>query len=394
MTNRESILVVVLFVLFYGAYEARSQGTEKSVEAIKCWWKTDKSAIRIGEKFEVILTCRVVETDLEKVVPQENDLEPSVVSLAPYTSIGGVRHPDILRNNLRFFQYEYHLMLVGEDFFNKEVPVPSLEIKYKVDRKVQKENINTKENIYRLPELQMKISSLVPKDTKNIRDSGDKTFSFIKRLHFKAIVGFVLAGLFLVLPLAIMFLPFWRAILEWRRSSSNGTLFGNTALLRRMLSELKHAQGLKNKNGWNDEVISKINTICRITGAIALSMNVSQFSEKFGKKGLEGQLKLRKGWLWPKRVMIYSSLTPETMRANASKTLNNSWNNDFIDVFEVFNNARYGSDELDEAMLDVSLVQCMNLVKKLYHRHFWLVRKSLTIRMALKGWRPQWSQTR
>ena len=394
MTGRTQFLAATLLVLLYGVHEARSQEAEQAVEAIKCWWKTDKSTVRIGEKFEVILTCQVVETDLEKAVPQEGDLEPSVISFAPYVSIGGARHPDIRRKNLRFFQYQYDLKLIGEDFFGKEVPIPSLEIKYRVDRKVQQENINTKENIYRLPELPMKISSLVPKNNKDIRDSNPKTFGVIKELRFKSSVGFILAGLFLVLPLAIMFLPFWRAVLVWRRRSSNGTLFRNTTLLRRILSELKYTKSLRSKNGWNGEVVGKITTVCRIAGAIALSRNVNQLSEKFEEKGLEGQLKLRKGWLWPKKVMISSSLTPETMRANVSTLLNNRWTNEFIDVFEVFNDARYSSDKLNEVQLDAALIRCMNLIKKLRYRQFWFVRKIFAIRVALKERRPQWSRIR
>lgn len=393
MTRRVPFLAVTLLILFYGAHEAGSQEADKAIEAIKCWWKTDKSVVRIGEKFEVILTCQIVETDLEKAVPQESDLEPSVISLAPYTSIGGMRHPDIHRKNLRFFQYQYDLKLMGEGFFGKEVPVPPLEIKYRIDRKVQQENINTKENIYRLPELPMKVSSLVPKDAKDIRDSSHKTFSVVKELRFKAVVSFILAGLFLVVPLAIMFLPLWRAILVWKRSSFNGTLFGNTALLRRILSELKQAQSLRIKDGWNGELVGRVTTIFRIAGAIALSMNVSQLSEKFEKKGLEGQLKLRKGLLWSKKVMISSDLTPEAMKAkaNVSTLMNDQWNREFIDVFQVFNDARYGSEELDESRLDASLVHCINLVKKLRYRHFWFVRKYIAARMALKEWRPQWS---
>lgn len=396
MTHRTPFLALMLMILFYGAHEARAQEAEKVSEPIKCWWKTDKSTIRLGEKFEVILTCQVVETDLERVVPQEGDLEPSAISFVPYTSIEGVRYPDIRRKNFRFFQYKYDLRLMGEDFFGKEVSIPTLEVKYRIDRKVQKESINTKENIYRLPELPMKVSSLVPKDTKDIRDSNHKTFGTIKELRFKATFGFVLAGLFLILPLAVMSLPFWRAILVWKRSSSNGTLFGNTTLLRRMLSELKYIKSLRSKSGWNSEVVGKVMTVCRIAGAIALSKNVNQLSEKFEEKGLEGQLKLRKGWRWPKKVMISSNLTPETMRANVSAVsdVNGKWSNEFIGVFEVFNDARYSPDHLDEARLDTYLVRCMSLVNELRYRHFWLVRKSLAVSAKFKEWRPQWSRIR
>ncbi len=402
MIHKIRFLSVILLVLFCGAYKARAQetahstglGQEKTLEAIKCWWKTDRSTVRIGEQFGVVLTCQVVETDLARVVLSEGALEPSAISLAPYTSVGGVKYEDIHRGNFRFFQYKYDLKLTGEDFFGKEVPIPPLEIQFKVDKKIQNENISTKESAYRLPALPMKIISLVPKDTKDIRDSSGKTFGTIKELRFKAILGFIFAGLLLIVPLAVISLPFWRAVRARQKRSSNGTLFSNATLLRRMCSELKYAKGLRDKNGWHSEIVSKVVTVCRIAGAIAMSRNISQLSEKFETRGLEGQLKLRKGWLWPKKVMISSDLTLETMRANTSILANGRWIEEFGGVFEVFNYARYSPEKLDEAQLDAFLDRCAELVKKLHRRNFWFVRKSLAFRAGFKEWRPQWSRIR
>ena len=36
-------------------------GTVES-DPIKCWWKTDKNAVHVGERFTLVLTCAVVDT--------------------------------------------------------------------------------------------------------------------------------------------------------------------------------------------------------------------------------------------------------------------------------------------------------------------------------------------
>jgi len=37
-------------------------------DPIRCWWKTDTNAVRVGEPFTLALTCGVIETDAVRVV--------------------------------------------------------------------------------------------------------------------------------------------------------------------------------------------------------------------------------------------------------------------------------------------------------------------------------------
>ncbi len=396
MSNRKKSLFTALMLVFLSVYGAPKIFAQeyREADAIKCWWKADRSAIRVGEKFAIILTCQVVETQSERAVPNESSLEPAAVSFTPYSSVGGVKYPDIRKGDLRFFQYQYDLKLMGQDFFGKEVPIPPLEVHYRIDRKVQKESINTKERVYRLPELPMRVHSLVPKDTRDIRDSFNGTFGNVKEFRFRASVGFALAGLLLALPLLVLSLPLWRAVRKRNKNSPNGTFFENAILLRRMLVELKYVRNAVGATGWNPELVSKVVTVCRIAGAMALSRNISQLSAAFETRGLEGQLKLRKGWFWPKKVMICSSLTPEMMKENISASPGDSWNEEFLAAFNVFNCARYSFNELDNAQLNKSLAQCTVLIRKLHYRHLWLVRKSFVAWARLKEWRPRWLRTR
>src|SRR5258706_12190686 len=53
------------------------------VDPIRCWWRTSTGAIRIGETFDLSLTCAVLENDLVQVVPDESRLPPAPNYIAP-----------------------------------------------------------------------------------------------------------------------------------------------------------------------------------------------------------------------------------------------------------------------------------------------------------------------
>src|ERR1700722_10659392 len=80
-------------------------------EPIRCWWKTDKTAVHVGERFVLALTCSVIETGRVTVVPNLEQLDPGAIRLAPFEVLEGVRHEDIKAGMWRYFQYEYKLRL-------------------------------------------------------------------------------------------------------------------------------------------------------------------------------------------------------------------------------------------------------------------------------------------
>src|SRR5215203_5359417 len=54
------------------AGQARGAGPrpgEVETAPIRCWWKTDRTSIRVGERFGLTLTCSVIETRSVTVVP-------------------------------------------------------------------------------------------------------------------------------------------------------------------------------------------------------------------------------------------------------------------------------------------------------------------------------------
>src|SRR5580765_7793957 len=110
------------------AFTQTRQAGDVEVDPIKCFWKTDRSTIIVGERFTVVLTCGIIETDSIKAVPDFNQLEGSTVGLQPFEVIKGVRHEDIKDAPWRYIQYEYTVRLIAEGLFSKDLDIPGVKL--------------------------------------------------------------------------------------------------------------------------------------------------------------------------------------------------------------------------------------------------------------------------
>lgn len=76
---------------------AAGQGPESTAagDTIRCWWKSGKSAVYLGERFPLTVTCRIVDTAAVRVGAEESRLDPAVVQLTPFDVVDGERYPDV-----------------------------------------------------------------------------------------------------------------------------------------------------------------------------------------------------------------------------------------------------------------------------------------------------------
>src|SRR5215510_9559430 len=138
---------------------AAQTGTDMvEVEPIKCWWRSSASAVRSGEPFTLTMTCSVVETEANKVVPDFSKLDPTVVQLPPFEVLGGTHAGDLVVPGKRFFQYDYRMRLIAEDAFGNDVPVPPLEVSYRIESKVQGgDTAQGRDQTYELPRATVRV---------------------------------------------------------------------------------------------------------------------------------------------------------------------------------------------------------------------------------------------
>src|ERR687889_213127 len=101
-------LLAVLATPVFAQPPAPSDTETVEVDPIRCWWRTSQGAVRIGELFDLSLTCAVLQNDAVQVVPDESRLGNAVIQMAPFEVVSGNHPADLHSANRRFFQYEYN----------------------------------------------------------------------------------------------------------------------------------------------------------------------------------------------------------------------------------------------------------------------------------------------
>src|SRR5918996_3986422 len=174
---------------------ATNAPSEASVAPIECWWKTDRSAVRVGERFTLTLTCAVLDTDRVKVVVDESALAPSALHLVPFDIVSGERFRDIRNAPRRFFQYQYSMRVLGEEFFGKEVTLPRLQISYRVQNSLQGgAALAGREAQYALVPVPIRVLSLVPAGGAEIPDTPPDSFGDVEQRLFRSNALLIIAS--------------------------------------------------------------------------------------------------------------------------------------------------------------------------------------------------------
>src|SRR6476469_9049248 len=71
----------------------RTNAAEAEPASMTCWWRTNRVAVLVGQRFTLTVTCRVVTNDKGSVVVDPAQFDAGAVSLTPYEVVT-VNHPD------------------------------------------------------------------------------------------------------------------------------------------------------------------------------------------------------------------------------------------------------------------------------------------------------------
>ena len=368
--------------------------SEAGVAPIECWWKTDRSAVRVGEKFLLTLTCAVLDTERVKVVVDESALAPSALHLVPFDIVSGERFRDIRNAPRRFFQYQYSLRLLGEEFFGKEVTLPRLQISYRVQNSLQGgAALQGRETQYSLVPVPIRVLSLVPAGAADIRDTPADTFGNVDERLFRsnlllifAGVTFVLAGLMAVMLVARAAVKRHATAATRHRTVSPGTV------LRAASRELGAVQSASQSAGWNIDLIGRAAAALRLAGAVALSRPVSQTEVDRHTPPTEGQIAAPPGFgaLRGKRTVLSASVTPDTVSSNGkSAPASDAWQ-PLSQTLRTFTAARYTRDgSIDGTALDAALAEGRDAINRLrltQWKRFGRSRRHAEIAAARQTW--------
>jgi hypothetical protein len=348
---------------FVGAGPAAAQtGTDMvEVEPITCWWRTSTSAVRTGESFGMTLTCAVVETEANKVVADFSKLDPTVVQLPPFEVLGGTHAGDLATPGKRFFQYDYRLRLIAEDAFGNDVTVPPLEISYRIESKVAGgDTTQGRDQSYALPKASVRLISLVPDDTSDIREAPVSMFSGIEnresRANLMQTVAGVLFGLAGVVAL-VMLIGMLRR--KAPKSAALAAHLGPRTILGAVARELDEVQRAS-RGGWTPELIGRALAGLRIAAAYATNRPVGQLPAKAAEIPREGVIVVRS--FGRGEVFVSGAATAETAAfANAPAGLS--------DALRTLTVSRYGRTEKFDSMADEAIQTAIRVTKEQQSAH-------------------------
>jgi hypothetical protein len=351
-------------------------------DPIRCWWRTSASAVRVGEPLSLFLTCAIVENDTTTVVPDLSRLDPSAMQLPPFEVVGGQREPDLRSDSRRFFQYQYNLRLISEEMFGKDVKIPSIQISYHLESKVERgETVKGRDRNYILPTESIRVLSLVPADASDIRDTPSWNFGDIEAQRFRARVYLMIAGVLFTAAALVVIMGLVRFLRRNRHEGVIGRrLISDSSVLGGVGRELSAVRRVSERSGWTPELAGRALAAFRIAGSVALGRAVSQTQARHTANDYDGQLTTRGGFLYGKKVRLSGSATAEAIAGQLSSGAGSIGHRQALQQLQTaltaFTTALFGREpKLDDTALTVSLGDAPGIVRRLKGENLWIVRK-------------------
>jgi hypothetical protein len=299
-----------------GATGTAEDGATVESEPLRCWLTSSKASVHVGEQFDAALTCAVVETARVAVVPDLAELEPAAFQVAPFEVLRGRRHPDIKRGIWRYFQYEYTLRLVADGFFGEDLAIPPISLRYRVNLRGAGAAQEGREQTYVLPQLPIRVVSLVPIIATDIRDAPRDTFALIAQRRLAANVAYVVAGILYSFAAVLVVLMVVRAFstVRWGRPDRE-RFMSAAAIAAAALKSLRGVGDALARDGWTPELVTQGLALARIAGALALDRPVAQSTAAPDTVVKEGQVITARGILRRRAVLLSAPLTPQALAA-------------------------------------------------------------------------------
>lgn len=375
MTHRFLLTMVIAGLLGASPVHAQTKRAPRPGEVesdpIRCWWKADRGAIRIGERFTLVLTCGVIETSTIKVVPSVNQLEPGAVSLTPFEAVAGNRHDDVVVPPWRYIQFEYSMRLLNEGFFGQDVAIPALTVTYNL-QSLGSGNTEGRDQTYLLPPIPLRVLSIVPKAASDIRDESSQTFANVESRRSRATTEIVAASIAFAFAAVLAALALVQLAGRFRvRDPKVVRPLPQPAVLRGALGALRSARSDATRAGWTPALMARAMAALRIAGAAATGRRIAQLHALNGEAERIGQLEVRSGLLRRRRVLLSAPTTPAALLAAIENghRVSRETAQPIMDALQQFSAAVYGRvGDADAMALNSAADQAIGAVRGLWIR--------------------------
>jgi len=307
-----AVATVVAMLLPGGQHVSAAAAQERgSVDPIRCWWQSSTGAITLGETFNVVLTCAVIETPSMQVVADESRLGVASIQMAPFEILGGSHPADAHRLQRRLFQYHYQLRLISADAIGRDVNVPALSIPYRVHSRVgAAAALEGRDLTYLMPALPIKVLSLVPKEAIDIRDGSSASLAAVEALRFRGSMFEILAvalGMIGVVMAVLALVPLARGTRATGAAISNR--LPDRAVAARAAQEWADLQSAAAGEGWTDAAVARALAAVRVIAALAIHHPISEKAWTAGAPAPEGRLDVTHGRIKGRRAAVSAAVT-------------------------------------------------------------------------------------
>lgn len=382
-----TLAVALACAPWVAAAQPATQNVE--VEPVTCWWRTDTTAIRVGQSFRLILTCSILETEAARAIVDRSRLGSAAVQFPPYEVLSGTASTDHVTPGRRFAQYEYTLRLISEDAFGADVPIPEMAIAYRIESTVTgNAAVQGLEMNYVLPALPMRVASLVPADATHIREQAVPTLPEIAGREFRGrtyrLVGLMLVGLAGLVALV--------GVVSWARRHGSGArdetrhLLADRTVIAGVRQELRRVQQ-DTRAGWSPETVARALAASRVVGSYLGGAPVSQRESSGDLVG--GELAVGAGTLVRRRVVISGAATSHTLTTPGSPATRDAAAVHLDGALITLTRARYGRVSPDGGALDDALQTAATAADRLASRHTWLAEQLAAVKRRVRSWGPR-----
>ena len=349
------------------------------VDPIRCWWRTSAGAVRIGEAFDLSLTCAVLQNDAVQVVPDETHLDSNVIAMAPFEVIRGSHPADMQSGQRRFFQYQYTLRIINPDAIGKDLKIPETVIHYKVNSRIA---ANTSQQgrdlVYLLPTMGLRIASMVPADAVDIRDQAGENFASVDSLELRAgtlqIVGsasMALGGLMILLVLVRL------ARRATKRTPSDERTLSPRSIASAAVRELTAVQRDRDQHGWSEALAGRALAATRVAAASAIDHPVSQRLAEAGTSDGAGRVVAPAPFRGKARVLSSPVTAADIARRLARSLPADAGRQQVLEGLQTalatLSLSQYGrAASLDQSALDSALSSAVDAAGRVQGEHSWL----------------------
>jgi hypothetical protein len=364
-------------------------------DPIRCWWKTDRTSVRVGETFGLTLTCGVVEAGPVAVVPALTQLEGGAIQLTPFEVVSATRRGDVVVPPWRYVQFEYAVRLLNDGYFGQDVSLPAVTVTYNL--KSAGADSAGRDQSYVLPALPMRILSLVPKAAGDIRDASTLTFAEIESRRYYSTAARVAAGIAIVFAAVFALLAVMRFAQRFRvRTPAEARSVPTTSVLAGCATTLRGVQRDARSEGWSPALARRALPAMRIAGASALGRPIAQQYVAGDVATREGQVVVKTGTLGMGRAMVSAATTPSSIataldgRPSGGARVRGAMAQ-LGEALQAFGRVAYGrqveqgSPAVDGAELDRAMENALEAVQRLRVGAQWPMRMVQTVTRSVMG---------